>query len=173
VVGCPLKGKTTIKGRGKAWPMEGYVRVPSLFSTRSNQALRPAPPKALVELIQKVSINEAVPHADPALVQRACRRLRSAALVMSCAGMRADGPSIVSLPHLILAPLARSPLARQHCTHPAAQARNGIFTCAACRPAHAPCSARSPLARALPCVDRTIGDRNLIAPRVFERSLRN
>jgi len=38
VVGCPLKG------REKAWPMEGHCRVPSLFSTRSNQALRPATP---------------------------------------------------------------------------------------------------------------------------------
>jgi len=38
VVGCPLKG------RGKTWPMEGHYRVPSLFSKRSNQALRPGPP---------------------------------------------------------------------------------------------------------------------------------
>ena len=38
VVGCPLKG------REKAWPMEGHIRVPSLFSKRSNQALRPGPP---------------------------------------------------------------------------------------------------------------------------------
>ena len=37
-VGCPLNG------REKAWPMEGYYRVPSLFSKRSNQALRPGPP---------------------------------------------------------------------------------------------------------------------------------
>jgi len=32
-------------------------------------------------------------------------------------------------------------------------------------PAHAPCSARSHLARPLPCVDRTIGECNLITPR--------
>jgi len=38
VVGCPLKG------RGKAWQMEGHYRVPSLYSKRSNQALRPGPP---------------------------------------------------------------------------------------------------------------------------------
>ena len=39
--------------------MEGHYRVPSLFSKRSNQALRPGPPpEALVELIQKVSTNE-------------------------------------------------------------------------------------------------------------------
>ena len=37
VVGCPLNG------RGEAWPMEGHYRVPSLFSKRSNQALRPGP----------------------------------------------------------------------------------------------------------------------------------
>jgi hypothetical protein len=40
-----------------------------------------------------------------------------------------------------------------------AQERNGIFTCAAypppSRPAHAPCFARTPLARPLMCVDRT------------------
>jgi len=42
VVGCPLNG------REKARPMEGHYRVPSLFSTRSNQALRPGrPPKPL------------------------------------------------------------------------------------------------------------------------------
>jgi len=34
-----------------------------------------------------------------------------------------------------------------------------------CAPAHAPGSARSPFARPLPCVDRTIGERNLITPR--------
>ena len=38
VVGCPLNG------REKAWPMEGHYRVPSLFSKRSNPALRPGPP---------------------------------------------------------------------------------------------------------------------------------
>jgi hypothetical protein len=37
-VGCPLNG------REKAWPMEGHYRVSSLFSKRSNQALRPGPP---------------------------------------------------------------------------------------------------------------------------------
>jgi len=36
--------------------MEVHYRVPSLFSKRPNQALRPGPPpEALVELIQKVS----------------------------------------------------------------------------------------------------------------------
>ena len=50
-----------------------------------------------------------------------------------------------------------------------AQESNGIFACEAClpacRPAHAPCSARSHLARPLPCVDRTIGERSLTTPR--------
>jgi hypothetical protein len=31
-------------GREKAWPMEGHHRVPSLFSKRSDQVLRPGPP---------------------------------------------------------------------------------------------------------------------------------
>ena len=41
---------------------------------------------------------------------------------------------------------------------------NGIFAYAACLPAaslpHVPCFSRSPLARPLPCVDRSIGERN-------------
>ena len=37
-VGCPLNG------REKAWLMEGHYRVPSLFSKRSNPALRPGAP---------------------------------------------------------------------------------------------------------------------------------
>ena len=50
-----------------------------------------------------------------------------------------------------------------------AQESNGIFACEAClpacRPANAPCSARSHLAHPLPCVDRTIGERSLTTPR--------
>ena len=50
------------------------------------------------------------------------------------------------------------------------QQSNGIFAYAARPPAaslhaHARCSSRSPLARPLPCVDRTIGERNLTTPR--------
>ena len=41
---------------------------------------------------------------------------------------------------------------------------NGIFAYAACLPAaslpHVPCFSRSPLARPLPCVDRSFGERN-------------
>ena len=50
------------------------------------------------------------------------------------------------------------------------QQSNGIFAHAAQPPAaslhaHARRSSRSPLARPLPCVDRTIGERNLTTPR--------
>ena len=49
------------------------------------------------------------------------------------------------------------------------QQSNGIFAYAARPPAaslhaHAFCSSRSPLARPLPCADRTIGERNLTTP---------
>ena len=50
------------------------------------------------------------------------------------------------------------------------QQSNGIFANAARPPAaslhaHARCSSRSPLARPLPCVNRTISERNLLTPR--------
>ena len=52
---------------------------------------------------------------------------------------------------------------------------NGIFAYAACLPAaslpHVPCFSRSPLARPLPCVDRSIGERNLTCLRALPAQL--
>ena len=55
------------------------------------------------------------------------------------------------------------------------QGSNGIFAYAACLPAaslpHVPCFSRSPLARPLPCVDRSIGERNLTCLRALPAQL--